>query len=86
MEPEKCAEWIWFYKKQLPSPLFTDMRVALDPPEELTGPDALERAAAYWDEICLPKFKVNGYLDGIWATWDVAEVLRLAASRIKNKE
>lgn len=34
MEPEKCAEWIWFGRKELPSPLFTDMKDALDPPEK----------------------------------------------------
>ena len=35
MEPEKCAEWLWFDKKQLPSPLFTDMKGALDPPDSI---------------------------------------------------
>jgi len=29
MEPEKCAEWLWFPVAHLPSPLFTDMREAL---------------------------------------------------------
>lgn len=32
MEPEKCSEWLWFERTALPSPLFTDMRDALDPP------------------------------------------------------
>jgi 8-oxo-dGTP diphosphatase len=30
-EPDKCAEWLWFERGSLPSPLFTDMRDALDP-------------------------------------------------------
>jgi len=34
MEPEKCAEWLWFDRKDLPSPLFTDMCDALDPPSK----------------------------------------------------
>jgi 8-oxo-dGTP diphosphatase len=35
MEPEKCAEWLWFKATDLPSPLFTDMRDALVPWEDL---------------------------------------------------
>ena len=34
MEPEKCAEWSWFNRKNLPAPLFTDMKDALDPPNK----------------------------------------------------
>jgi 8-oxo-dGTP diphosphatase len=31
MEPEKCVQWVWFNRKALPSPLFTNMQIALNP-------------------------------------------------------
>jgi hypothetical protein len=41
------------------------------------------RAAQLWEEIALPDFQVVGYLDGRRAKWNVPEVLRLAAERVR---
>jgi 8-oxo-dGTP diphosphatase len=48
-EPEKCASWEWFDKKALPSPLFTDMLDALDPPN--TGFEAVQNYTEGW--VCM---------------------------------
>lgn len=92
MEPEKCAQWLWFNRKALPSPLFTDMRPALDPPDfdfefdlDETRADTFESAALCWEGASLPEFQVSGYLDGGLAVWTVPDVLRTAARRIRDR-
>lgn len=43
-----------------------------------------EEAADLWEELELPEFDVQGYLDGKAATWDVPDVLRTAAQRLRE--
>jgi len=47
---------------------------------------AFDDAAELWEELGLPEFEVEGYLDGKTARWDVPDVLRTAARRLRSAE
>jgi len=90
-EPEKCSEWLWFDKDNLPSPLFTDMKSALAPAVYLDFSDNaacaqdFESAAKSWEDMGLPALPVNVYMDKGDAEWHVPSVLRAAADCVMSR-
>lgn len=58
-----------------------------DSPEAIPSNQAralvFKRAARLWEDLTLPPFQVKGYLDGVWTTWSVPNVLRTAANRLR---
>jgi hypothetical protein len=45
-----------------------------------------EQAAEVWEKLRLPDFLVQGHLDGRTKTWNIPELLRTAADRMRLQQ